>query len=41
LLLERVGLVVDDIWSVEPGRYGRTAPTIESAELLAVAHKPF
>ncbi|MEY2588877.1 MAG: hypothetical protein QOJ67_861 [Acidimicrobiaceae bacterium] len=41
LLLERVGLVVDDIWSVEPGQYGRTAPTIESAELLAVAHKPF
>jgi SAM-dependent methyltransferase len=41
LLLERVGLVVDDIWSVEPGQYDRTAPTTESAELLAVAHKPF
>ena len=40
LLLERVGLDVEDIWSVEPGRYGRNAPTIESAELLAVSRKP-
>ena len=40
LLLERVGLEVDDIWSVEPGHYDHNAPTIDSAELLAVARKP-
>ena len=40
LLLERVGLDVDGIWSVDPGRYQRVAPTIETAELLALAHRP-
>jgi hypothetical protein len=40
LLLERVGLEVEDIWSVEPGSYGRNVPTIDSAELLAVSRKP-
>ena len=39
LLLERAGLVVDDVWSVEPGKYDRTPPTIESPELLVVGHK--
>ena len=36
LLTARTGLVVDDIWSVEPGHYERRAPTIETAELLVV-----
>jgi SAM-dependent methyltransferase len=34
LLCGRAGLEVDDIWSVEPGRYGRHPLTIESPELL-------
>jgi SAM-dependent methyltransferase len=40
LLLERVGLEVIDIWSVEPGHYGRNPPTVDSPELLAVSLKP-
>ncbi|MBW8826377.1 MAG: class I SAM-dependent methyltransferase [Acidobacteria bacterium] len=40
LLAERGGLVVDDIWSVTPGDYGRRAPTIERPELLLVGHRP-
>jgi SAM-dependent methyltransferase len=40
LLLERVGLEVTDIWSVEPGHYGRNPPTIDAAELLGVSRKP-
>jgi hypothetical protein len=36
LLSARAGLVVDHIWSVEPGHYERRAPTIETAELLVV-----
>lgn len=39
LLLDRAGLAVDAVWSVEPGRYGRTPPTIESPELLVVGTK--
>jgi SAM-dependent methyltransferase len=36
LLIERAGLVVDHIWSVDPGHYERREPTIETAELLVV-----
>jgi len=39
LLCDRAGLVIDAIWSVEPGRYERQAPTIESPELLVVGAK--
>jgi len=40
LMFERVGLVVDDIWSVSPGEYRRLAPTIDRPELLVLAHRP-
>jgi SAM-dependent methyltransferase len=39
LLCERLDLVVDDIWSVEPGRYAATPPTIDSPEFLVLAHR--
>ena len=39
LLVGRAGLVVDAVWSVEPGRYERTPPTIESPEFLVVGRK--
>ncbi|MEY2459415.1 MAG: hypothetical protein QOG30_1245 [Acidimicrobiaceae bacterium] len=39
LLCDRVGLQVDAVWSVEPGRYERRAPTIETPELLVVGRK--
>jgi SAM-dependent methyltransferase len=38
-LLVEAGLQLDDIWSVEPGAYGRRKPTIESAEYLVLATK--
>ncbi len=40
LLLERYGLVVESISSVEPGSYGSGPPTTESPELLVIARKP-
>jgi SAM-dependent methyltransferase len=40
LLAERAGLVVDAVWSVEPGAYRRDEPTVESPEFLLVAHRP-
>jgi SAM-dependent methyltransferase len=40
LLAERAGLEVDAVWSVDPGRYERAAPTVQTAELLVVAHGP-
>lgn len=40
LLAERAGLAVDAVWSVEPGRYRRDPPTIESAEYLLLATRP-
>jgi SAM-dependent methyltransferase len=40
LLVEGVGLDVDDIWSVEPGRYQRTPANTETPELLVVARRP-
>jgi SAM-dependent methyltransferase len=39
LLCDRVGLHVDAVWSVEPGRYQRRPPTIETPELLLVGRK--
>jgi SAM-dependent methyltransferase len=42
LVTRQAGLVVDDIWSVEPGDYERREPTIETAELLVVGRSaPF
>ena len=40
MLAERVGLVVDDVWSVTPGAYGPRPPTIDSHEFLLLAHRP-
>ena len=37
LLTEKVGMDVDHIYSVEPGRYVAEAPTVESAEFLLIA----
>jgi len=36
LLVERAGLRVDHIWSVDPGNYSRSEPNIETSELLVV-----
>jgi SAM-dependent methyltransferase len=40
LLAARAGLVLDAVWSVEPGGYGANPPTVESPELLLLAHRP-
>ncbi len=40
LLVASVGLRVDAISSVEPGKYGADVPTTESAEFLVVATRP-
>ena len=40
LLLERAGLAVDHIWSVEPGKYAADDPSITTPELLAIGHRP-
>ncbi len=39
MLAQRVELVVDHIWSVTPGAYARTEPTLESHEFLMVARR--
>ena len=39
LLLDRVGLTVDAVWSVEPGAYARNPATIESPELLVLGRR--
>jgi SAM-dependent methyltransferase len=39
LLCDRAGLRVDAVWSVEPGKYQRQAPTIETPELLMVGRR--
>lgn len=36
LLAERAGLVVEHIWSVQPGRYRRDEPSIDTPEFLVV-----
>jgi hypothetical protein len=38
-ILARHGLVVDRLPSVDPGAYGSSPPTVESAEFLALAHR--
>jgi SAM-dependent methyltransferase len=40
LLAAEAGLVVDDIWSVEPGAYLPNPPTVETPEFLVLATKP-
>ena len=40
LLAERVGLVVDDVWSVSPGEYRAAPPGLDSHEVLLRAHRP-
>lgn len=39
MLCERAGLVADHVWSVSPGGYSCTEPTIESHEFLLLAHR--
>jgi SAM-dependent methyltransferase len=40
LLATASGLVVDDVWSVTPGAYAATEPTVDLPELLLRAHRP-
>jgi SAM-dependent methyltransferase len=40
LLLAATGMSVENLWSVEPGRYDRTSPSVESPEYLIVAALP-
>jgi SAM-dependent methyltransferase len=39
LLAERAGLRVEHLWSVTPGAYARTEPTIDTPEFLLVASR--
>jgi SAM-dependent methyltransferase len=39
LLCENAGLEVVDIWSVEPGAYAETLPSIETPEFLVIARR--
>lgn len=39
-LADRAGLVVDAVYSVEPGGYDRTAPSADTAEFLLLASRP-
>jgi SAM-dependent methyltransferase len=39
LLCDRCGLEVVDLWSVEPGRYGRLPPSVETPEFLVIARR--
>ncbi len=39
LLADDAGLVVDAVWSVDPGNYGRRPPNIDSAEWFLLAHR--
>ncbi len=40
MLAERSGLVVDHIWSVTPGGYDMTPPSVDTHEFLLVARTP-
>jgi SAM-dependent methyltransferase len=40
LLAIGVGLVPEEVWSVEPGNYARNAPDLDHPELMLVARKP-
>ena len=39
LMCARSGLDVIDIWSVEPGRYNRLPPSVETPEFLLIARR--
>jgi SAM-dependent methyltransferase len=39
LMCERAGLEPIDIWSVEPGAYARTPPSVETPEFLVIARR--
>ena len=41
LLAAATGLGVDAVWSVEPGAYAASPPSVETAEFLLLAHRPF
>ena len=40
LVAERVGLVVDHIWSVTPGGYDMAPPSVDTHEFLLTARTP-
>lgn len=40
LLAARTGLTVEHVYSVEPGAYAPSAPTVETPEFLLIASKP-
>jgi len=40
LLAERAGLVVDDVFGVQIGKYAETAPSLDGHEHLLLAHRP-
>ena len=40
LLSIGVGLVPEEVWSVEPGSFAKSPPTIETPELMLVGSKP-
>lgn len=40
LLAIGVGLIPDEVWSVEPGNYAKRKPDLDHPELMLVAHKP-
>ena len=40
LLASSAGLVVENVWSVEPGAYAANAVDLDHAELLLVARRP-
>lgn len=40
LLCARVGLEVEHLWSVEPGAYRPSPPTVESPEFMVIAFTP-
>jgi SAM-dependent methyltransferase len=40
LLADRAGLAVQAIWSVTPGAYARTRPTVDTPEFLLLADRP-
>ena len=40
LMAERAGLVVEELWSVTPGAYGRNRPVVDLPEFLLIARRP-
>lgn len=39
LMCRQVGLSVDEVLSVEPGAYGKAAPSVETPEFLVLGHR--